>query len=120
MAETFSISFSGVTLAWLKHESARAGRTPEQFVTELLADLADPDNVEAELLDKLLAGTATYFPPVMTLEEQDEMRGEVLESLMHRVRDQHLSQLGKPMSSDEEARFSERLAESAHRYWQRQ
>jgi len=119
MKDTLTITLSILTLSWLKSESDRAGQTTEEFVATLLTDLADPDNVERNLLDQLLADAVKWFPSLMTLEEQTEMREEVLDYLCHRIQEQHVSQLGMPMSKAEARQLRDRLAERAAHCWQR-
>jgi hypothetical protein len=118
MAETLSIILSDVAYEWLKRESARSGRTPTEFVTELLTGMADPDNIEIGLIDKLLSGAGAWFPPLMTLEEQDEMRDEVLDFLCHRICEQYKSHVGRPITKAEVKRLRDRLATRATDCWQ--
>lgn len=117
MVETISIGVSETTLAWLRRESALTGRAVPEFLAELLRELAGPDNIEGDLIDRLLAEATQWFPPLMTLEEQDEMREEVLDFLCHRIQGQHLSQRGSSMTAAEVERFRERLSSRADAGW---
>jgi hypothetical protein len=118
MAETLSITLSDVTHDWLNRESALSGRTPSEYVSAMLAELADPGNIEVDLIDRLLAGAGSWFPPLMTLEEQDEMRDEVLDFLCHRICEQYTSHVGKPMTKAAVKRLRDRLAAQAIDSWQ--
>jgi hypothetical protein len=113
-----TITVSNATHAWLERESASARKSPTAFLNELLADLADPDQIEIDLIDRLLISCAGWFPPIMELEEQVEMRVEVLDSLCYQIRQQYTSQIGVTPSEDQLSRLRERLAERADICWQ--
>ena len=112
---TLTLTLVPITAAWL---SRVAGPTdPAAVVVELLRELADPDNVDGDLIDRLLAEAAGSFPPVMTLDEQDEKRAEVLDGLCHRLVETYRTMLGEPMSLADRAAFRERLIAHAKHIW---
>src|SRR5690348_6687057 len=109
MTRLVSISLSDSTYSWLKQEAAQTGDTPAEFISKMLSKLADPDNAEAMSLDQLLAEAVSWFPPLMTLEEQEEMREEVLDFLCRRIEQQYASQVGQPMSKRDQNELRDRL-----------
>jgi hypothetical protein len=118
MPKTITITLSDATYAWLQGESALTGKTPKAFLTEFLADMADPDNVEADLIDKLLDQATSWFPPLMELDEQTEMREEVLDSICQIIREAYLFHFGVELNDDEATRLRARLAARANVCWQ--
>lgn len=113
-----TITLSDLTYAWLNTESAGANQTAAEFVAALLDGLADPENVERDLIDQLLSDATGWFPSLMTLEEQAEIRDEVLDFLCNRIQEQYASHFGMPMSIAEVRQIRDRLAERAAHCWQ--
>ena len=116
-AITLTLDLDSITADWLLREAAAAGREPAEFVAELLRELADPDNIEGNLIDQLLADATRSLPPVMTLDEHSEMKEELLDNLCHRVAETFRERLGMPMSLAEQAAFRQRLEAQSHELW---
>jgi hypothetical protein len=116
-AITLTLNLDPITVDWLLRESAAVGREPAEFVAELLRELADPDHIEGDLIDQLLAASANSFPPVSTLEEQDEHREEVLNDLCRRIAEGFQKHTGIPLSDADASALRERLAEHAQEVW---
>jgi hypothetical protein len=114
---TLTLDLDPITTDWLVREAAAAGREPAEFVAELLRELADPENVEGDLIDQLLADTTRLLPPVMTLDEHAEMKDELLDHLCHRVAETFREHLGMPMSVEEQAAFRQRLEDQSKIVW---
>jgi hypothetical protein len=117
MDKKITIGLSGFTHEWLERESTLAGKTPAAFLTGFLEDIADPNNIEAALIDEALMGAVSWFPPLMDLDEQTEMREEVLDSLCYLIREQCLSEMGMTLSDAEVHRLRHRLGERAKVCW---
>lgn len=115
---TLTLALDPLTAAWLRRESAAADRPPTDFVAELLRELADPDGDEGELIDRLLSAAIVHFPPVMTLDEQAEMREEVLDHLCRRLVETYRELTGEPMGLSEQVAFRDRLSERARTTWE--
>jgi hypothetical protein len=114
---TLTIALDPFTAEWLHREAATENTMPELFVAELLRELADPDQVEGNLIDRLLAEATRSFPGVMELEEQAEMRDEVLDDLCRRLVESHRQMLGELMTLTEQAAFRAKLEERAKIVW---
>jgi hypothetical protein len=114
---TLTIALDPLTADWLNKEAVALNQTQAEFVSELLRQLADPDRVEGDLIDRLLAEAAHSFPPVMTLDEQTEMREEVLDSLCHRLVETYREMLGVPMTPADRAAFRRRLEARSKTIW---
>ena len=114
---TITIPLDLQTADWLNREAATANKSPAEFVAELLLELADPDHVEGDLIDRLLVEATGYLPPIMTLDEVDEMREEILDGLCHRLVEAHRNILGEPMSLADQATFRERLEKRSKTVW---
>lgn len=117
MGKKITITVSDMTRDWLERESAAARETPTVFLKELLAGLADPDRIENELIDQLLGSATGWFPPLMDLDEQAEIREEILDSLCHQIDEQFLAQIGEPLTNFELTRMRARLADRAEICW---
>ena len=111
------LELDAMTADWLAREAAAAARDAAGFVTEILRELADPDAVEGDLIDRLLAGATHCFPPVMDLDEQTEMREEVLVDLCRRLISAHREVLGADMTPADLTAFRARLQDRAGVVW---
>ena len=114
---TLTLTLDANTVAWLQREAATTRQTPADLVVELLQELADPDSVEGDLIDRLLTDATGSFPPVMTLDEQSEMREELLDDLCRRLVETDQQILGEPMTRHDQARFRKRLEEQSQHCW---
>ena len=117
MDKKITVTLPDATHAWLERESALAGKTPKEFLTQFLADLADPKNIEDHLIDQLLIESLNLFPPLMELDEQTEMREEVLDFLCHDICKQYSIQIGETLSDWKKESLREQLAERAEFCW---
>jgi hypothetical protein len=79
MSHSLTITLDTDTFAWLTRQAASEQSTPAAVVEALLRELADPENVEGDLMDRLLLQSVDFFPPVMTLDEHDEHRDEIID-----------------------------------------
>ena len=104
--------------AWLNREAGALNQAPADFVVELLRELADPDHVEGDLIDRLLAEATNSFPLVMTLDEQADMREEVLDGLCHRLVEAYRKMLEVPMPPADQAAFRSRLVDRSKNVWE--
>lgn len=114
---TLTLTLDPATAEWLHREAGATNRPPSDFVVDLLRELADPDRVEGDLIDDLLARSVDLFPPVMTLDEQDEMREEVLDHLCRRIADAYRAATGDAMPAGGAADLRERLTERSREVW---
>ena len=114
---TLTLTLDADTVEWLQREAATTRQTPADFVVELLRELADPDSVEGDLIDRLLTDATGSFPPVMTLDEQSEMREELLDDLCRRLVETYQHVLGEPMTLHDQPRFRKRLEEQSQNCW---
>ncbi len=114
---TLTLTLDPVTADWLNREAAAAAAAPADVAARLLRELADPDGVENALIDRLLAEAAHSFPPVMELDEQAEMRDEVIDGLCHRLAEAHRSHLGVPMTAGELVAFRTRFEDRSRDIW---
>jgi hypothetical protein len=114
---TLTLNLDPITTEWLIREAAAIQRDPAEFIAELLRELADPDHVEGDLIDQLLADATRSLPPVMTLDEHAEMKDELLDHLCHRVAETFRERLGMPMRDEERAAFRQRLEDHAQDLW---
>jgi hypothetical protein len=114
---TLTITLDPFTSEWLHREAATENTTAELFVAELLRELADPEQVEGELIDRLLSEASHSFPPLMELDEQDEMREEVLDDICRRVVEMHQTRLGVPMRPADQSAFRAKLEDRAPVVW---
>jgi hypothetical protein len=112
-----TLKLDPITTEWLLREAAVVQREPAEFVAELLRELADPDNIEGNLIDQLLADATSSLPPVMTLDEHAEMKDELLDHLCHRVAETFRERLGIPMNDEERDAFRRRLEDHARELW---
>lgn len=114
---TLTITLDPFTSKWLQREAATENVAPELFVAEMLRELADPEQVEGELIDRLLCEATHSFPQVMELDEQEEMREEVLDGLCRRVVEMHQTRLGEPMRLSDQTAFRAKLEDRAQVVW---
>jgi hypothetical protein len=112
-----TLELDPLTAEWLTREAKAASCDVPEFVTEILRELADPDAVEGDLIDRLLAEAKHSFPPIMELDEQAEMREEVLDDLCRRLVTAHREMLRVDMALAEQAVFRTRLQERAGVIW---
>jgi len=106
-----------MTADWLAREAAASARDASVFVGEILRELADPDAVEGDLIDRLLAEAAHAFPPIMEFDEHADMREEVLDHLCHRLSTVYRATQGTELTAAEKAKFRARLEERADSVW---
>lgn len=118
MTHSLTITLDSSTFDWLTRQAQAENTTPAGVVETFLREMADPENIEGDLIDRLLAEAVGSFPPVMTLEEKGEMQEEVLDSLCHRLVETFRERLGMSMSLEEQAAFRQRLEVHAKTVWE--
>jgi hypothetical protein len=84
-ATPLSLNLDAETLRWLNQVAVASNRSVETVIADVLTLLASPESQEDELIDKLLASAVNYFPAIMELDEQEEMREEVIDYLCMRL-----------------------------------
>jgi hypothetical protein len=117
MTHSLTITLDDDTFGWLTRQAVSEQTTAVAFVESLLRELADPDAVEGDLIDRLLVASVDSFPPIMTLDEQDEFRDELLDDLCRRIVEGYAKRVGEPLSASETAALRERLAERSQEVW---
>lgn len=117
MTHSLTITLDDDTFGWLTRQAVSEQTSAVAFVESLLRELADPDAVEGDLIDRLLVASADAFPPIMTLEEQDDHREEILDDLCRRIAEGYRQSIGEPLSEAEELALRHRLVERSQRVW---
>jgi len=112
-----TLELDAITADWLTREAAAASCNLADFVSQLLRELPDPDAVEGDLIDRLLAEATHSFPPIMELDEQTDMREEVLDDLCRRLISTYRDMLGQEMTLTDQEAFRARLQERASVIW---
>jgi hypothetical protein len=117
MVHSLTITLDDDTFAWLTRQAAAEQTTVAKVVEELLHELADPDAVEGDLIDRLLMASTDSFPPIMTLDEQDECREEILDDLCRRIVEGYAKRVGEPLSEAATATLREQLVARSKQVW---
>jgi hypothetical protein len=117
MTQELILQLDANTADWLQRQALAEQTTPVAFVEEILRELADPEQIEGDLIDRLLAQAVSYFPPVMTLDEQDEYRDEVLDHLCGRIATIYQQQIGTGLNEQEIATLRVNLANRSESVW---
>jgi len=113
------LSLSHDSVSWLEQTAAEAHCSVDDFASRLLNLLSNPDSIEDDIVDRLLADATKYFPPVVTLEEQTEMREEVIDYLCTRLVEVNANANAKEMaiSTDELTSIRDKLIERSRNAW---
>ena len=80
-----SLNLDADTLRWLNQVAFASSRSLAIVVADFLTVIASPESQEDELIDKLLRNATNFFPAIMELDEQTEMREEVIDHLCTRL-----------------------------------
>ena len=117
MTHLLTITLDASTFDWLTRQAQAEETTPAAVVEALLRELADPENVEGDLMDRLLLQSVDFFPPVMTLDEQDEHRDEIIDYLCGRIVQGFQQRAGEPLSESETIALRNKLVERSQEVW---
>ena len=117
MTHSLTITLDADTFGWLTRQATAEQSSLAAVVEELLRELADPENVEGDLMDRLLLQSVDFFPTVMTLEEQDEHRDEIIDYLCGRIVQGFQQRAGDPLSESETDALRKKLVERSQEVW---
>jgi hypothetical protein len=111
-----TLNLDAETLRWLNQAAIASDRSVATVIADILALLASPESQEDELVDKLLASAVNYFPAIMELDEQEEMREEVIDYLCMRLIE--VGSASKSLLTNEElAHLRCKLIERSEEIW---
>ncbi len=111
-----TLTLTGEALERLNAMAVNTRSTHSQALSRLLNEVANSGSVECELINRLLSEAGSYFPPVMTLEEQSEFREEIIDYLCTRI-DEINSKAKTRISPKKLAGLKERLRQQAKANW---
>lgn len=114
---TASLTLTTATRHFLASEAATAGVEFDQFISRILNELCSPDQEEALLIDELLVSASSYFPPIMTLEEREDFREEILDYLLTRISIMFEEKTGHQLTEPERMNLANRLSQQAPYAW---
>lgn len=79
--------------------------------------MSDPEQEETILIDQLLVSAASFFPPIMSLEEKEDFREEIIDYLVFRISELFQQCAGGSLRVTEKAKLLERLCKQAPTAW---
>ncbi len=104
-------------IAWLEVEANESGASVTHCISGLLNALASPETNEDTLVDALLEKSRSYFPRVMTLDEQDELQEEVIDFLCMRIIEVNSNSVFAQLSATEVQDIRDKLVRRSKMVW---
>ena len=113
------LTLDSETLRWVNQVAFASNRTVSTVISDYLTILGSPASQEDELIDKLLASAINYLPAIMELDEQTEMRDEVIDHLCTRLLEVAANSKVS-LTGQEFAQLREKLVSQSERSWSAQ